>query len=149
MRALCYIVSCLVRLYWFYKKPVILSAITKVMCIVAILLVISCNVFIGDEINSHSGFTWIILVLTAAYCEYKVLWCIISKTHDFCLQYFIDHRKTLAAKASKVNQLLQFVRTELGLPMNASLNDIYDKLKTLDEHELDRIDTLLKNKFGR
>ena len=123
----------ILRNFWYWEKPTILSRLTLVMMSLTIIAITFAFVLLYQELSTHEY--WFLFMAMGFYCHIKTLDFIGSHTKKFVNSYYDDHSKSFKKEMKKHEQWRTALLNELGLPMNASTNQIRERLTIMNTEE--------------
>ena len=123
----------ILRNYWYWEKPDILSRLTLVLMVLTMIIVALAFAEIYKEFQNSEH--WFLSFAIACYCSIKTLDFIGDFTKKFIESYYDDQAKKFAKDKENYKKWRDILLGELDLPMNASTNQIRERLNTMSTEE--------------
>ena len=123
----------IIREFWYWNKPAILSRLTIVLFVLAVSAISFAFILIYKVfITIDYGF---LLVLVGLHCQIKTITFIIDLTKKFVDSYYDEHIAEFRKDRENLEKWKNSLLSELDLPMNASNDDIRRKICDMNENE--------------
>ena len=123
----------ILRDYWYWNKPVILSRLTLVLLFLSMIAVALAFIPIFRSLLDYDY--GIIFLLIGMICQYKILDFVSELTKKFIDSYYDDRIAEIHRDMENVDKWKSILLSELDLPMNSSNDDIRRKICDMNENE--------------